>query len=106
MQDSFSPPAVGVDRGAVLAESGKAVRCELSADSEAPCRRLLRAEAVLAMYRRDAGTIPLLEGHSGRMLEEPATDLIADLLHWVALRGGDPDDLLDRAQMHFEAEAT
>lgn len=97
--------AVGVDWGAVLTATGKAVWCELSADPEAPCRRLLRAEGVLATYRRDVGAMPLLGSHSGRMLEESATDLIADLLHWITARGGDSDDLLDRALMHFEAEA-
>lgn len=96
---------LGVDWGAVLTATGKAVWCELPADAEAPCRRLVRAEAVLAAYQRDVGAIPLLESHSGRMIEDSATDLIADLLHWFTSRGGDSDDLLDRALMHFEAEA-
>lgn len=95
---------LAIDWGTVLTATGKAVWCELSVDPEAPCRRLLRAEAVLATYRRDVGKLPLLESHSGRVFEESATDLIADLLHWVAARGGDPDGLLDRAQMHYEAE--
>ncbi|MFD8741176.1 ATP-binding protein, partial [Streptomyces sp. NPDC059618] len=38
-------------------------------------------------------------------LAESAIALIADLLHWSAARGHDPDDILDRAQMHYEAEA-
>ncbi|MFC8590826.1 ATP-binding protein [Streptomyces atroolivaceus] len=96
--------AVGADWGAVLTATGKAVWCELSADPEAPCRRLRRAEAVLATYRRDAEAMPLLERHTSRMLEESATDLIVDLLHWITARGGDSDALLDRAQMRFEAE--
>ncbi|MFD8742663.1 ATP-binding protein [Streptomyces sp. NPDC059616] len=36
--------------------------------------------------------------------EEPAIDLIADLLHWLRAHGHDPDEALDRAQAHFEAE--
>jgi hypothetical protein len=30
--------------------------------------------------------------------------MITDLLYWLSDRGCDPDDILDRAQMHFEAE--
>jgi hypothetical protein len=37
-------------------------------------------------------------------LTESAIELIADLLHWTSARGLDPDDVLDRAQMHYEAE--
>ncbi|WP_307675118.1 hypothetical protein [Streptomyces sp. V4I2] len=47
-----------------------------------------------------------VEGHSKAvLLEESAVELIADLLHWTAARGQDPDDVLDRAQTHYEAEA-
>jgi anti-sigma regulatory factor (Ser/Thr protein kinase) len=95
---------MAVDWGTLLTATGKAVWCELSADLELQCRRVRRAEAALANYRRDAGTPPLLQSRSAQILEESATDLIADLLH-CASRGGDPDGLLDRAQMHFEAEA-
>ncbi|MGJ3559786.1 hypothetical protein ACR6C2_18120 [Streptomyces sp. INA 01156] len=46
--------------------------------------------------------------HEGRRrdaaLEESAIELIADLLHWTSARGLDPDDVLDRAQTHYEAE--
>jgi hypothetical protein len=38
-------------------------------------------------------------------LEQSAVELIADLLHWSVAQGRDPDDILDRAQMHYEAEA-
>ncbi|WP_406406092.1 ATP-binding protein [Streptomyces sp. NBC_01643] len=96
---------MAVDWGTLLTATGKAVWCELSADPELLCRRVRRAEAALANYRRDVGAPPLLQSRSAQILEESATDLIADLLHWVAARGGDPDGLLDRAQMHFEAEA-
>ncbi|MFG3360891.1 hypothetical protein [Streptomyces griseofuscus] len=37
-------------------------------------------------------------------LQEAAVELIADLLHWTAAWGHDPDDILDRAQVHYEAE--
>ncbi|MEV6736786.1 hypothetical protein AB0N14_07485 [Streptomyces sp. NPDC051104] len=37
--------------------------------------------------------------------EETVIDVITDLLHWLGAHGRDPDDVLDRAQAHFEAEA-
>ncbi|MFF8994868.1 ATP-binding protein [Streptomyces sp. NPDC014983] len=37
--------------------------------------------------------------------EEAAIDIIADLLRWMQSHGRDADDVLDRAQIHFEAEA-
>ncbi|MFJ8374737.1 hypothetical protein ACIQ9I_24610 [Streptomyces sp. NPDC094461] len=96
---------LAVDWGTLLTATGKAVWFELSADPDMRCRRVRRAESALTKYRRDVGAPPLLRSRSAQILEESATDLIADLLHWVAARGGDPDGLLDRAQMHFEAEA-
>ncbi|WP_329198271.1 ATP-binding protein [Streptomyces sp. NBC_01435] len=95
---------LAVDWGTLLTATGKAVWCELSADPDMRCRRVQRAESALTKYRHDVGAPPLLQSRSAQILEESATDLIADLLHWVAARGGDPDGLLDRAQMHFEAE--
>ncbi|MCX5140491.1 ATP-binding protein [Streptomyces sp. NBC_00338] len=95
---------MAIDWGTLLTATGKAVWCELPAAPDVRCRKVRRAEAALAGYRRDAGTHPELKNRADRILEEYATDLIADLLHWAAARGGDPDGLLDRAQMHFEAE--
>ncbi|CAK7284281.1 ATP-binding protein [Streptomyces misionensis] len=37
--------------------------------------------------------------------EEAAIDIIADLLRWMQAHGRDADDVLDRAQTHFEAQA-
>ncbi|MFD4033672.1 ATP-binding protein [Streptomyces sp. NPDC058637] len=96
---------MAADWGTVLTATGKAVWCELSTSPQPHCRRARRAELALTGYRKAVGAPPLLEGRSAQLLEESATDLIADLLHWVNARGGDPDGLLDRAQMHFEAEA-
>ncbi|MFJ9676618.1 ATP-binding protein [Streptomyces sp. NPDC101194] len=95
---------MAADWGTLLTATGKAVWCELSGDPEMRCRRVQRAEAALAKYRSDVGAPPLLQSRSAQILEESAIDLIADVLHWVTARGGDPDSLLDRAQMHFEAE--
>ncbi|MGW1180813.1 ATP-binding protein [Streptomyces drozdowiczii] len=95
---------MAVDWGTLLTATGKAVWCELSVAPAPHCRKVRRAESVLTEYRRDAGAQPLLRWRADRMLEESAADLIADLLHWVDARGGDPDGLLDRAQMHYEAD--
>ncbi|MFJ2414731.1 ATP-binding protein [Streptomyces brevispora] len=96
---------MAVDWGTLLTATGKAVWCELSVDPELRRREVRRAEAALAEYRRDSVSQDPLTTCGTRIFEESATGLIADLLHWVAARGGDPDGLLDRAQMHFEAEA-
>ncbi|MFJ5225751.1 ATP-binding protein [Streptomyces sp. NPDC088400] len=91
--------------GTVPTATGKAVWCELSVDPEEQRRRVLRGEAALTRYRHDLGAPAPLQSRAIQILEESAADLIADLLHWVAAQGGDPDGLLDKAQMHFEAEA-
>ncbi|WP_327367619.1 ATP-binding protein [Streptomyces sp. NBC_01217] len=96
---------MAADWGTLLTATGKAIWCELSAGPETHCRRVRRAETALTKYRSDIGAPPLLRSRSSQILEESAVDLIADVLHWVTARGGDPDGLLDRAQMHFEAEA-
>ncbi|MFB8033766.1 ATP-binding protein [Streptomyces sp. NPDC056004] len=96
---------LAVDWGTLLTATGKAVWCELPANPGMRTRRVQRAEAALTKYRRDVDAPSLLRSHSAQILEESATCLIADLLHWVAAKGGDPDGLLDRAQMHFEADA-
>ncbi|MFF8321931.1 hypothetical protein ACF06V_32845 [Streptomyces bobili] len=36
--------------------------------------------------------------------EAAAIDIIADLLHWLQAHGHDTEEILDRAQMNFEAE--
>jgi hypothetical protein len=36
--------------------------------------------------------------------EEAAISMITDLLHWLNAHGRDADDVLDRAQVRFEAE--
>lgn len=96
--------ALAVDWGAVLTAAGKAVWCEVDAQRAGACRRVERAVAALESYRGSRGsTAP---GGKGReaALDQSAVELIADLLHWGAARGHDPDDILDQAQMHYEAE--
>lgn len=98
--------AVAVDWGTVLTAVGKAVWCEVEITSGPACRRIERAVEALERYQgRRSGGYGLLGGKRETALEESAIALIADLLHWTANRGLDPDDMLDRALVHYEAEA-
>ncbi|MEU7646634.1 ATP-binding protein [Streptomyces huasconensis] len=90
--------------GTLLTEGGKAVWCELSTEPARHCMRVRRAALVLTEYRRVAGASSALTP-TFAVLEESVTDVITDLLHWLQAQGGDPDETLARAQMHFEAEA-
>ncbi|MFF9123009.1 ATP-binding protein [Streptomyces sp. NPDC014889] len=96
--------AMALDWGTVATALGKAVWCEIALGSESACRRVERAVEALEGYQGSSGAV--LEGRQrAAVLEEAAVELIADLLHWTSARGLDPDDVLDRAQMHYEAEA-
>ncbi|WP_308043528.1 ATP-binding protein [Streptomyces olivaceus] len=95
--------AVTVDWGTVLTVVGKSVWCEIALGSERACRRMERAAAVLEDYRTLCGVV--VEGRlRDTALKASAVELIADLLHWTTACGLDPEDVLDRAQMHYEAE--
>ena len=97
--------ALAVDWGTVLTAAGKAVWCELALTGASSCHRVERAVEALEKYQR-AGREAGQQGRSGDVRRvESAVELIADLLHWTAARGHDPDDILDRAQMHYEAES-
>ncbi|MFD4523164.1 ATP-binding protein [Streptomyces sp. NPDC058470] len=97
--------ALAVDWGTVLTAVGKAVWCEISLSPGQDCRRIERAVDALESYRGVRGGAVLQGAKRSAGLEESAVELIADLLHWTAARGCDPDDMLDRAQMHYEAES-
>ncbi|MER5595865.1 ATP-binding protein [Streptomyces sp. NPDC002265] len=97
--------ALAVDWCTVLTAMGKAVWCEISIGSDRTCRRIERAVTALEGYRGVSCAASLRVNGRDLGLEETAVELIADLLHWTATRGLDPDDVLDRAQMHYEAEA-
>ncbi|MCL6669780.1 MULTISPECIES: ATP-binding protein [Streptomyces] len=96
--------ALAVDWGAALTVAGKAVWCEISTSAGRGCQRIERAAVALENYQRISDTFALRGVGRETGLEESAVALIADLLHWTAARGDDPDDILDRAQMHYEAE--
>ncbi|MGW0954824.1 ATP-binding protein [Streptomyces sp. NPDC002545] len=96
--------AMAVDWGTVVTALGKAVWCDIALGSESDCRRVERAVEALERYQGSSEVVQ--EGRQrAAALEESAIELIADLLHWTSARGLDPDDVLDRAQMHYEAEA-
>jgi anti-sigma regulatory factor (Ser/Thr protein kinase) len=96
---------LAADWGTVLTAVGKAVWCEISIASGPACRRIERAVEALQRYQGCASAIGPRGRRRETALEESAIELIADLLHWTAARGRDPDDMLDRAQVHYEAEA-
>ncbi|MFD5078376.1 ATP-binding protein [Streptomyces sp. NPDC058371] len=96
--------ALAVDWGTVLTGAGKAVWCEISLGAGRAYRRIERAVAALESYRESKGGAALRGARKETDLKESAVELIADLLHWTADCGHDPDDILDRAQMHYEAE--
>ncbi|MGE6731084.1 ATP-binding protein [Streptomyces sp. NPDC059900] len=96
--------AMSLDWGTLLTASGKAVWCELSLEPARHCVRVQRATAVLDEYRRLSGASSAVVP-TYVVLEASVTDVIADLLHWLAVQGSDPDDVLDRAQALYESEA-
>ncbi|MFD7708083.1 ATP-binding protein [Streptomyces sp. NPDC059786] len=96
--------------GAALTFTGKAVWCEISLKPARHCAEVLRAAALLDGYRKITGTVPSEEGDAGRpapstyaALEGSATEAIADLLHWFAAWGEDPEEVLGRVQSRYEA---
>ncbi|GGR80373.1 MULTISPECIES: ATP-binding protein [Streptomyces] len=96
---------LAADWGVILTAVGKAVWCEIPLGLGMDCRRIERAAQVLERYQSTEDA-PRRQGRSREAsLDESAVELIADLLHWTAARGHDPDDFLDRAQMHYEREA-
>ncbi|MFQ3560117.1 ATP-binding protein [Streptomyces gramineus] len=95
--------ALAADWGTVLTPVGKGVWCEIRLSAGKACPCVERGVEALESYRgRQIGRLGRV-GEAG--LDEAAVELIADLLHWSAACGRDPDDVLDRAQMRYEAEA-
>ncbi|MDH6226808.1 ATP-binding protein [Streptomyces sp. MJP52] len=96
---------LAADWGAMPTGAGKVVWCEIPLDASTGCARMGRAIEALEQYRTSAWFegVRCLGGDIA--LQEAAIELIADLLHWSAARGGDPDEVLDQAQRHYEAEA-
>ncbi|MFJ2112823.1 hypothetical protein ACIOEX_13190 [Streptomyces sp. NPDC087850] len=98
--------ALAMDWGTVVTATGKAVWCEFRLPQNGPCSRIQRALTLLTTYQRLPGANPSgLDVACLPVAEECASDLIADLLHWLSSRGADPDAVLDRAQAYYETEA-
>ncbi|WP_329387274.1 ATP-binding protein [Streptomyces sp. NBC_01716] len=99
------------DRWGVISRAdSKVVWCELATGlevwNEHPKNwRVARAEKSIVRHR-SIQCSPSEEGSplALAVAETSAIDLIADVLHWLRAHGCDPDEALDRAQMHFEAE--
>ncbi|MEU1790939.1 ATP-binding protein [Streptomyces sparsogenes] len=89
--------------GTIRTAAGKAVWCELALPPDENRSRIQRATAVMEAYGRTTDH-PAARLPRRPVLEESATSLMVDLLHWAAAQGLDPDDILDRAQTHFEAD--
>jgi hypothetical protein len=96
--------SLALDWGAELTPVGKAVWCEVAVGTGPACLRVERAVQVLEKYQRADCALSLRGAARNVVLEESAIELIADLLHWTAGRGQDPDDFLDRVQMRYENE--
>jgi hypothetical protein len=92
------------DWGVLPTPVGKAVWCEVPLNSATGCR-VRRAVGVLEAYQSTRGALEPQGRSWETSLEESAVELIAGLLHWIAARGHDADDFLDRAQTCYEAEA-
>ncbi|MGW2256924.1 ATP-binding protein [Streptomyces sp. NPDC001780] len=97
--------AMALSWGTVLTAAGKAVWCELPFSSAKQCSRAQRASAVLGTYQSLPGAPSGLDIARLPVAEDCAAGLIADILHWLASHGGDPEAMLDWAQMHYEADA-
>ncbi|MFG3245094.1 ATP-binding protein [Streptomyces sp. NPDC048187] len=98
--------------GVELAGDHKVTWCEFRVETgatERPCMpmpRLARAADVLSQYGGSESTRQsALPGRlAAAWAEEAAINAITDLLYWFRAHGWDVDDVLDRAQVHFEAE--
>ncbi|MGW0368687.1 ATP-binding protein [Streptomyces coeruleorubidus] len=97
--------------GVLLRPDRKVTWCELVTKLTAPdghveAPSVMRAEALLSLYAA-ATPLPCKTG-VGRLAsavaEETVIAAITDFLHWLQAHGRDADDMLDRAQMRFEAE--
>ncbi|WP_232840486.1 ATP-binding protein [Streptomyces sp. Go-475] len=97
--------------GVLLRPDHKVTWCELATKLTTPnghveAPSVARAEALLSLYA--AAVQPPCSADAGRVTsavaEEAVIAAITDFLHWLQAHGRDADDMLDRAQMRFEAE--
>jgi anti-sigma regulatory factor (Ser/Thr protein kinase) len=96
--------------GVSLRADRKVTWCELATGVNAPDDHMdeaavARVEALLSL-REATGTV--CEGTPTRLSRtlaaEAASDVIVDVLHWLRARDCDEEEVLDRAQIRFEAQ--
>jgi hypothetical protein len=97
--------------GVLLRPDRKVTWCELTtrlptADGHVEASSVMRTEALLHHYAAAAqpGCRAGARRLTSAVAEETVIAAIADFLHWFRAHGRDADDMLDRAQMRFEAE--
>ncbi|MFF7606044.1 ATP-binding protein [Streptomyces parvulus] len=96
--------------GVRLGPDRKVTWCELATGlpevmDHRGCLRMIRVEAVIGLYgAHGAEHIPQCGRLGVALGEEAVISVITDLLHWLSAHGRDADDVLDRAQVRFEAE--
>ncbi|MFE0104070.1 ATP-binding protein [Streptomyces sp. NPDC059009] len=98
--------------GVILRGASKVVWCELATNlpcassHDAPLTALREGSQFGAQVGPYRSVRPMGPGRlEATVAEEAAVELIADLLDCLRAHGCDPDDVLDRAQMHFEAKS-
>ncbi|MFF9590890.1 ATP-binding protein [Streptomyces sp. NPDC014646] len=95
--------------GVILRGDSKVTWCELATGLRTPTDhvggpQVAKAEALLGLFGMAALSVDSPRKRLSLAAgEEMAIDLIVDLLHWFRAHGYDPDDALERAQVHFEA---
>ncbi|WNM36759.1 ATP-binding protein [Streptomyces sp. Li-HN-5-11] len=97
--------------GVDLTVGRKATWCELRTsgtadDGHVTGPRMARAADVLGFYASSLNPSPGagVSRLKATVAEEAAIGVITDLLHWLQAHGRDSEQVLDRAQVHFEAE--
>ncbi|MFI9613677.1 ATP-binding protein [Streptomyces sp. NPDC052023] len=81
---------------------------ELRADRKVTWCELATGPAAGSLPTGSLALPDMMSGDPGplglALVEKAAVDIIAGVLHWLRAHGCDPDEFLDRAQTHFEAE--
>jgi len=88
--------------------AGKVVCCEFEVSDKGQSalyeQCVARGSDIVTDYVLTVAPRRALPLNHGAGVEAVTTDLITDLLHWLAANGRDPDTVLDHAQTRFEAE--
>ncbi|CAM5671890.1 hypothetical protein SALBM311S_06065 [Streptomyces alboniger] len=96
--------------GVLLRPDRKVTWCELETGLVAPNGHVggagvTRAEALLSLYAATRLPRQVTSGTlSAALAEEAVIHAITDFLHWLRAHGCDAEEILDRAQTHFEEQ--